>query len=185
MTTGRAPFPRLVIGVGLALSLGCGPEPPRAPTDPGFEWHPDAPIRPEAPRATRQEMAALRVEAFDVRLLGEGTQLGRRGDLLLTFFGSGFLGTSRNPRAVVADTVVLEQTEISGSGEALFVVLPQEVAAATPNLGGRTIAVWNPSSGAETPPLEIPATGLEPDPGVPPVRVVYRESGPVREDAPE
>lgn len=178
----------LAAALALAAQEPDGDEAP-APTDVGAS---DAGVRFELPAGQRLEVPAARplsVERFEVHELAEGTALGKPGDLLVTFFGSGFLLTARTPRLRLSDEVVLETTEIGRQGSELYVVVPREQIEAIAGMAFTEVVVENPGhwkEGQGTARVEAtPDRLLRPAADAAPVRVVYRDGAFARADRQE
>lgn len=65
----------------------------------------------------------IAIQQMQAQLLDSGSQIGKPGDLLLTFTGSGFVFTDKNP-AVVAGGMRFEETYINEKGTELYAVIP-------------------------------------------------------------
>lgn len=69
----------------------------------------------------------LEVKKFEVQILANGTSFGRPGDVLITFFGQGFLDTSLPIRVIFSKDIVLKNNYLNDEQNELYVVVPAEV----------------------------------------------------------
>ncbi|NOT52290.1 MAG: hypothetical protein HOP10_13550 [Chitinophagaceae bacterium] len=67
----------------------------------------------------------LAVTKADAQVLDAGTQIGKPGDLLLTFTGSGFIFTNSNP-ALIAGGIRFDNSFANEANTELYVVIPAE-----------------------------------------------------------
>jgi hypothetical protein len=141
---------------------------------------------PKTPLVTPRPGAPLRVERLEVHELAEGTHTGTPGDLLLTFYGQGFLETARAPRIEIGGKVVLDDTMANPEGTQLFVVLPRRRMPEVEALRFKEIVVANPGAREKTEYSRAtvratPADLRRPATGAPRARLVFRRGVFVRE----
>ncbi len=67
--------------------------------------------------------ARIVLQQMQAQVLDTGTQIGKPGDLLLTFTGSGFVFTDKNP-AVMAGGIRIEDTYSNEAGTEFYAVIP-------------------------------------------------------------
>jgi hypothetical protein len=184
----RLTFGFVLVGGIALLALGqveAGRD--RNPASPGDRNGREFRMTPETTPPPAQQRP-LRIDSIQVQRSVEGSALGSAGDLLITFNGQGFMLTSLSPRVVLTPELVLEMTEVNGDGTELYVVLPRDLVSRVEAARFDSVVVINPGGLEDSPYVRASARAtaarlLRPDPGVPAVRVVYREGVFSREPA--
>ncbi len=69
----------------------------------------------------------LKVERYEIQRIGEASDLGKPGDILLTVMGTGFYVTARSPQLLFGKEMMVNNAEANKSGTELYVILPQEM----------------------------------------------------------
>jgi len=127
----------------------------------------------------------MAVQRLETHRLAEGTQLGRPGDLLVTFTGQGFVTTDYAPHATLTEKLVLRNLEVSRDGKQLFVVIPARLQEDVKRASFREIVIQQSGGTSEFARLVVEASPeqlLRVDSDAPEVIVVHRDSFFVRED---
>ena len=187
-------FKRIVLVLALVGTIGAvtAQEPPdqeRAPrpgdvgqTKEGIEFR-----LPQVKPLQRVEQEPLGVEVVDVHELAIGTHVGNPGDLLVTFTGSGFMATSKNPVVHLAGgEVILDDTLTDLAGTRLFVLISRETASKVERLRFSDLLIVNPGGHEDSEFGQIkveasPELLLRPEEGAAKAQLIYRKGEFVRE----
>ncbi|MGH2553944.1 MAG: hypothetical protein ACRDEB_09515, partial [Chitinophagaceae bacterium] len=89
------------------------------------------------------------ISQMQAQVLDTGTQIGKPGDLLLTFTGRGFVFTERNPMVISAG-LKFEDTYSNEEGTEFYVVIPAESKARLTAAARGGLQIVNPDNESAT-----------------------------------
>jgi hypothetical protein len=74
-----------------------------------------------------REVQELRVEGYELEVISENSDIGKKGELLLTLKGTGFILSSLSPTVVFHNEITIQDTEVNAEGTELYVILKLEI----------------------------------------------------------
>ncbi len=114
---------------------------PISPNTMGPEAVDKAPVTTE--RKDTVPRGKMMIREMQAQVLGEGTQIGKPGDMLLTFIGRGFLFTESNPVLMVGG-LKFENTYSNEDATEFYVVIPAESKERLTAVAARGLQIINP-----------------------------------------
>jgi hypothetical protein len=91
----------------------------------------------------------ITIKDMQAQVLGEGTQIGKAGDMLLTFTGQGFVFTESNP-VLVTGGLKFDNTYSNEDASEFYVVIPAESKERLTAVAQRGMQIINPDNESAT-----------------------------------